>query len=631
MPKRTLLFLFAGGLLACGLPMTQAPNIQGLNPLSEQTRSNLNAIRNRFGLEVTRLNYNDARLPWQMLSLLSYKPYLPVSEQGQPANQIPTDAFDKLLGHPAFVEEINKYPSGFFQTQGIDALYFARELTFGVGPLNMGLTGIGLQLEGKKYPLISFEARNLSNYTSDSPSIINYLSEIAIERLMPTIHHELFHVIDEALILGEPSWNRCQPTADEQRRFHQPQKTVYHPAAGFVTPYAQSIFREDKAEVYRMMMSGATAQYLDAWIAAGDQVLKCKRDWIQNYLESRVPAMNADYFEAVKLGLGGEVLNTALKQPESLTRIHLKGPDPNLAYWSREEIPAELPLPSAISRYGNLTEILAEHNQWTQVETLVHLPKLKKLWLSAQRLSSFPEVIAALPALESLVFYASLSEIPTGLARMKELKALSLKLKNLKGFEELQALQLEEIELLVETLSDLHALFLPQQTQSINLVAPLSNQPFNLHPSFKQLRRLAITNLSVDGYQNNLDQFKTHIVNLGQLNELTHLRLRGILLPELETTLAPLQKLEVLSLALPAPQDFNPSLLNLPKLKTLVLEPLFFVNQWGEPAAQTELQRIQTSCHEHGLTCHFDLHPGLTDRLFGNYPWPFSAFLESKP
>jgi hypothetical protein len=630
MLQRTLLCLISGGLLAgglfaCGIPATLVPQIPGMNTLSEQAQRNLDLISQRFGLLVTRLNYNDARLPWQLRGMLSYTLFLPDNASGQPDSQLSRDHFDKLVGHPGFVAELNKYPTQFFSALQINALYFVHELSAGLGPLKVGLEGIGLQWDGKKYPVLSFNERQITSFSSDN-SLFNGLTENALERLMPKIHHELFHVIDDALLLGEPSWSRCQPTADEQRRFHAPQNVTYHPAAGFVTPYAQTIFREDKAEVFRLMMTSTTAQYLAAWIAAGDQTLKCKQDWIRDYVSKRVPAMNADYFDAVLLGLGSETLQMALQQPEALTQLHLKGPDQNQAYWSRAEIPQILPLPATLSRYQNLAELLAERTQWTSLATLGKMAKLKKLWLADQRLNGLPEDILNLTGLESLVFLDKLSEIPAGLARLTALKELSLALSTLGSVEPLQNLPLESVAFFSTEESDLQSLFELRQAHSLSFRGPLKNQTFSLNQRPKQLRRLAIENIGVDGYSEGFEQFKTRIESFEHLSELTHLRLLGLLLPDLKTALAPLQKLEYLHLGLKEVSDFEPAILDLPKLKVLVLSPLLFIHNWNEPAVQAEQKRIQALCRERGLTCTFETQFDFVRPLFGYQPWPFSDF-----
>lgn len=625
MRQRPLLILLAGSLIACGLPATLVPQIPAMNTLSEQAQRSLELISQRFGLLVTRLNYNDARLPWQLHSMLSYKIFLPEKVSGRSESQENRDPFDKLVSHPSFVAELNKYPSEFFRAQGIKSLYFARELSVGVGPLKMGLEGIGLQWDGKKYPVVAFNDDPIVSL-GPTPTILDVFTENAIESLMPKIHHELFHVIDDALILGEQSWSRCQPTADEQRRFHAPQNTIYHPAAGFVTPYAQTIFREDKAEVFRMMMTSNTAQYLAGWIAAGDQSLKCKQDWIREYVSQRVPAMNKDYFDAVLLGLGNETLHMALQQPEAITHLHLKGLDFNKTYWSREEIPQSMPLPPTIHRYPNVTELLAERNQWTSLATVGTMAKLTKLWLAEQRFNGFPEEILHLTGLESLVFLDKLDAIPAGLSRLTALKELSLALTTLGNVDALQNLPLERVEFLSSDESDLKFLFELKQAHSLSFRGPLKNQAISLNHRPEQLRRLAIENLAVEGYNQDFAQFKTHFASFEDLSELTHLRLLGVLLPDLTTALAPLQKLEHLHLSLKKVTDFEPAMLDLPKLKVLVLSPLFFVHDWYEPSVQAEQKRIQEHCRKRGVTCRFETLLDTYKQQFGYQPWPFSEF-----
>jgi hypothetical protein len=631
MLKRILICLLTGGLLACGIPTTLVPHIQALNTLSEQAQHNIDTIRDRYGLLVTRLNYNDSRLPWQIHSLLSYKPFLPEKEQGLPDAQNQLDSFDKLVSYPSFVTELSKYPLDFFRAQQIDNLYLARELSVGLGPLNLSIKGIGIQWDGKKYPVLTFEGRYLYSYNPDTSGAAPRV-ETAIEALMPIIHHELFHVIDDHLILGEPSWDRCQPTAEEQQRFYAPQNTTYHPAAGFVTPYAQSIFREDKAEVYRMMMSGTTAQYLEAWITAGDQSLKCKRDWILDYMSTQVPSMNRDYFEAVQLGLGSDTLTTALQQPEALTQLYLKGPNENLSYWSREEIPKELPLPATISRYRNLSELLAEHTKWTSLAPLAQMPQLKKLWLDDQRLPGLPEVILDLPALESLVFHDKLSEIPADLARLKHLKEVSLNLTTLRGTEYLRTQPLERVELIVQEESDWQSLSTLSQVHSLSFKGILKNKVITLNNLPRQLHRLTIINFAIDQYSDNIEDFKTRVASFESLPELTHLRLQGVLIGNLKTALKSLQKLEYLCLSLPELTDFDPDLLDLPKLKTVILTPQQFIHDWNEPTAQAEQKRIQERCLVQGLRCVFNLEPAYypseQSGYFGNSSWPFSDFAE---
>jgi len=104
------------------------------------------------------------------------------------------------------------------------------------------------------------------------------------------------------------------------------------------------------------------------------------------------------------------------------------------------------------------------------------------------------------------------------------------------------------------------------------------------------------------------------------------LRLLGLLLPDLKTALAPLQKLEYLHLGLKDVADFEPAILDLPKLKVLVLSPLFFIHNWNEPEVQAAQKRIQAHCRERGLTCTFETQFDFARPRFGYQPRPFSDF-----
>ncbi len=130
-----------------------------------------------------------------------------------------------------------------------------------------------------------------------------------------TLHHEIFHLIDRA-ILGQfarqdPGWLRLNGPAfkgyqvGDGWNWMAKQNGQPKPVAdkGFVTPYSMSSVQEDKAEVYALLMEDPAAL---AKLAQSDPIIRAKADRIKQLVHQASPKMDRKFFEKLAAEKSGE-------------------------------------------------------------------------------------------------------------------------------------------------------------------------------------------------------------------------------------------------------------------------------------------------------------------------------------
>lgn len=392
MPLLLILVLL---LTSCGSP---APT--GNNPPS--TTSPYQALEERFGLELRPLQAQEAHFPWWFPLAVTYTPVNHASEI--------LEAFspDQLEA------ELEKYPQNFFRHLKLRGIYWGRGVESGLFTWRLAVGGVGFNIQGERLVILN-------------------LPEMPQAQPLPahTLHHEIFHTLDSQV---ESPWASCNP-ADNVYGL-QPAETIGrefdYPSPGFVSSYARTEAREDRAEVFAMMMTNPTyAQLLNHW-QIGDVYLRCKQEQVVQQLKATVANFDQAHLNWVGLGLKGDALTQAKTAPEQITTLQVQGYNPTGSYQPAQpdsHHPQPFILPDRIGQLLGLQTLILERTDYTELPASVaSLSQLHTLILEGQRFSRFPTPLLLLKQLEHLSLRNSgLKQIPVEVLTLPQLRQLDIR------------------------------------------------------------------------------------------------------------------------------------------------------------------------------------------------------------
>lgn len=199
----------------------------------------------------------------------------------------PTDADSILFAEfmDVFADEWNKYPLSWIKVNGLRKIAFVKKLT---------VTGQERFAMPDPYDETLYYDIDYLRYGED------YVSEM--------IHHEFWHMIEEqhfgTMYYRSSTWQSFNRAGFQYGNGGSDAYTDgeytdgEHTKLGFVTNYAMYGEEEDRAETYCWFFTTRTWTLLNEWIST-DRLLKKKFNWMLNFMESKVPEMNFEYFEAV--------------------------------------------------------------------------------------------------------------------------------------------------------------------------------------------------------------------------------------------------------------------------------------------------------------------------------------------
>jgi len=359
------------------------------------------ALEERFGIELRPLAPQEPNLPWWLPLAINYAPVT------QPAELIAAFPPEQLEA------ELAKYPPDFFRRLGLRGVYWGRALESGLLTWRLAVGGVGFNIQGERWVIL-----NLPN-TPQPPALAAH-----------TLHHEIFHALDPQ---SESTWQSCNP-ADSAYGFQPPEavgREFDYPTPGFVSSYARTEAREDRAEVFALMMSNPTyAQLLEHW-QVSDVYLRCKREQISQQLQQIDARFNQEHLAWVSLGLI-EQLSKAQSHPEQITQLTVQGYNPTGRYQPTQpdsHHPDPFVLPDQIGLLSGLQHLELQQTDYTDLPASIgSLRQLRTLTLSGQRLKSFPRALLLLQQLRTLSLRNSgLRAIPIEVLALPHLQTLDIR------------------------------------------------------------------------------------------------------------------------------------------------------------------------------------------------------------
>lgn len=468
-------------------------SVQAPAGLSAEARAAWQAIYQRHGLALRPFGDPAQSFAWWMA--LGGKAYV-LSDLSD---------FDRLLRSGFFTHELNKYPPRFFIQAPLKEILFASKTAGSVlagGGVSQGFTVNALQ---RRLVVLSLD-----------PAVYQ-VQDVAV-----ALHHEIFHSIDDTPYTSR--WRACHPDAFVYEGHGEAPTAQAYPAPGFVSDYARSDMREDRAEVFAWMMAAPElAQALYSY-SAQDAILACKQNLVADYLVQHFPNFDATQLQQVRWGLAPEVLPTLHVKPVRRLRLQRA---PLALQTTSPFVPPRLPLdvPELLQTYPRVTDFVSDlpyaavsekvFSAWPEIEywelqnhRLAALPSgieawhhLKFLILKGVPLPALPQTLEKLPHLQqisvdlagpieadfsTLAFFRELdltldplmTALPEGLTQQRFLPVLKLAgngLKSVQALDEMQALRtlqlgplpawqqpLEEVKVLVSRLPKLEQLVLSQ-------------------------------------------------------------------------------------------------------------------------------------------------------------------------
>jgi len=160
--------------------------------------------------------------------------------------------------------ELSRYPASLLDESGLDTVVLCSKLRVNGQRLN----GLALPERGTIYLDVGYPCRDTKGALSH------------------TVHHELFHVMDETSLvpgLGDRAWSALNVSEKPYSVFRGAGPSR---RPGFPSPYATTNPGEDKAEVYATMVSDPDEM---SRLMAGDPVLTTKAARLRDRLTSRSP------------------------------------------------------------------------------------------------------------------------------------------------------------------------------------------------------------------------------------------------------------------------------------------------------------------------------------------------------
>ncbi len=315
--------------------------------------------------------------------------------------------FDRLLRSGFFAHELDKYPPRFFTQAPLTEILLAAKTAGSVlagGGVSQGFTVNALQ---RRLVVLSLD-----------PAVYQ-VQDVAV-----ALHHEIFHSIDDDPYASH--WRACHPQPFVYEGHGEPPTAQAYPAPGFVSDYARSDLREDRAEVFAWMMAAPELAQALAAYSAQDAILACKQQGIADYLVQHFPNFNATWLQQVRWGLAAEVLPTLDKKP--VRRLVLRRA-PIALQTTSPFVPPRLPLalPELFKTYPRVTDFVSDLPYTTVSETVFSAwPEMEHWELQNHRMSTLPSGIEAWYHLKFLILRGTpLPTLPQTLEKLVHLQRVS--------------------------------------------------------------------------------------------------------------------------------------------------------------------------------------------------------------
>jgi len=210
-------------------------------------------IKKQYSIEIIYKDIPNA--PWSNIA------YRPASQQD----------YAKLIKFLTILEqEMYKYPLGFFDKIQLRYIILLKRFFYSEKPLE-GLYGFN-----KNAIFLDFYRKGNQELSQRH-----------------TIHHEIFHMIDFQaeikLKKKDSQWetfNLENFQYGQKEKFQRNTKRKYFISRGqkgFITPYAMTSVKEDKAEIFACLMIKSQNKILHQWMQ-DDDILKNKVSYIKNYV-----------------------------------------------------------------------------------------------------------------------------------------------------------------------------------------------------------------------------------------------------------------------------------------------------------------------------------------------------------
>lgn len=476
-------------MLACQPLSLFAPVLSpalGLSPAAQAARQQ---IRQQQGVNISPLLPNTPAFTWWMT----------LGGKAEALDALDLLRLSELLSSGFFTRELAKYPPRFFTQAPIPELLFAAKTA---GSL---LAGGGVS---QGFSVNAFN-RRLAVLSVD-PEVYQ------VQDLNVALHHEIFHLIDDQPY--DPQWLACHSGQTPYEGAKEAPDAALYPAAGFVSDYARTDIREDRAELFAWMMaSPELGQALVAY-AQHDPILACKQRLLEAYVQRHFPNFDSAQFYAVRWGTppvasDGHVRELVVTEPPPALQATALAPLPDTSFVLPEEV---------LSHYTRLHDFVSDVSYTALPEALEQWEELERFVLTRHRLTGIPE----------------------GVSRWHHLKQLTLRGRGLKAvpkhLEALPYLRRLEVDLAGPVLADFS-----QQAYFSELVLHLAPNAEGLPAGLEQQRFLP--HLTLTGLRVRSVLAVRHLPNL---RTLTLLRLPAWREPmsELEQLSVELKKLELLRL-----------------------------------------------------------------------------------
>lgn len=315
--------------------------------------------------------------------------------------------FDRLLSTGFFQRELAKYPPRFFTQAPLTEILLAAKTAGGV--LAGGGVSQGFAVNALQYRLVVL---------SLEPAVYQ------VQDLAVALHHEIFHAIDDGPY--DARWQACHGGKTSYEGHGEAPTARAYPAQGFVSDYARTDAREDRAEVFAWMMAEPElAQALQSY-RTQDPILACKQDLIAGYLVQHFPNFDANQWQRVRWGLSPESLQATPVRRLSLQR------EPDAFPQTRPFVPPRLPLdlPDLLQAYPRVSTFVSDFPYATVSETVFSAwPEMAYFELQGHRLNAIPSEIQQWYHLKTLVLKGSaLPDLPVFLEELVHLQKLSVDL-----------------------------------------------------------------------------------------------------------------------------------------------------------------------------------------------------------
>ncbi|MBI1848778.1 MAG: hypothetical protein HYR85_00385 [Planctomycetes bacterium] len=204
------------------------------------------------------------------------RPDAPFSRDGGTISGDPPIASEIDAAAPILDSELGKYPREFWRRCSLTFVVLSRNL-HGAKKRMAG----AFAEDGRLYVDVAF-AKPRRGADDDDFRI--------------TLHHEIFHAIDSADEANDAEWSKLNPTGFTYAPLSDPPKGGLKCPHGFVTAYATTSVREDRAETFARLIVchvGMESRATD------DPILRSKIALLKRFVGEHHPKMGEEFWSAV--------------------------------------------------------------------------------------------------------------------------------------------------------------------------------------------------------------------------------------------------------------------------------------------------------------------------------------------